>query len=117
MIKRGSNMGVFLRWGNWLLGKMIGSLYNGPGLTDVGCTYRLIRRGALRKIQKDFTTGDSRFSPDMIISAIKNGISIIEIPVSYGKRIGTSTITGNKWRAFTLGLKMIKLIICRRFGR
>jgi glycosyltransferase involved in cell wall biosynthesis len=115
MIWKGSNMGPFLRWGNWFLGKLIEVLYGGPRLTDVGCTYRVISKDLYRRIEGTFTSG-STFSPDMIISAIKARASIAEIPVHYMPRIGTSKITGKKWKAFKLGLKMIKVIVCRRFG-
>jgi hypothetical protein len=36
---------------------------------------------------------------------------IIQIPVKYTKRVGTSSVTGNKWVAFRLGLRMILLIL------
>jgi glycosyltransferase involved in cell wall biosynthesis len=110
MIWEGANMDFFLKWGNWALGKMIEVLYNGPSLTDVGCTYRLIKKEALEKIQSEFTVGGSHFSPEMMILAIKQNIPTIEIPVNYKPRLGQSKITGKKGHAFKLGLKMIKLI-------
>jgi glycosyltransferase involved in cell wall biosynthesis len=115
LIWKGANMGVFLKWGNWFLGKMIEILYNGPSLTDVGCTYRLINKKALEKIQPKFTVGDSHFSPEMIILALKNRIRTIEIAVNYKERKGISKITGKKWSAFKLGVKMIGLILKMRF--
>ena len=117
MIHEGANMGKFLRWGNWILAKMIEVLFNGPSLTDVGCTYRLIKRDALEKIKDKFTVGGSHFSPEMIILAIKSRIPMIEIPVNYKERKGSSKITGKKWAAFKLGLRMIKLILSYRFWR
>ena len=117
MIWEGANMGKFLKWGNWALGKMIDILYNAPSLTDVGCTYRLIKRSALEKIKDKFTVGGSHFSPEMMILAIKSGISMIEIPVSYKERRGESKITGMKWSAFKLGLRMIKLIMSYKLRR
>jgi len=117
MIYEGANMGKFLKWGNWVLAKLIEILFNGPSLTDVGCTYRLIKREALEKIKDKFTVGGSHFSPEMIILAIKSGISMVEIPVNYKKRKGVSKITGSKWSAFKLGLRMIGLILSYRFWR
>jgi glycosyltransferase involved in cell wall biosynthesis len=111
LIREGANMGVFLRWGNWTLGKMIEVLYNGPSLTDVGCTLRAIRRDALQRIEKQFSVGGPHFSPEMIILALKNKLSVVEIPVNYKERKGKSKITGDKWNAFKLGLRMIWLII------
>ena len=40
--------------------------------------------------------------------------SMIQIPVNYTKRVGTSSVTGNKWVAFRLGLRMIALILSYR---
>lgn len=117
MIHEGANMGKFLKWGNWALAKMIEVLFNGPSLTDVGCTYRLIKRDALEKIKDKFTVGGSHFSPEMMILAIKSRIPMIEIPVNYKERKGSSKITGRKWSAFKLGLRMIKLILSYRFWR
>ncbi|MDD5472782.1 MAG: glycosyltransferase family 2 protein [Candidatus Methanoperedens sp.] len=110
MIYAGANMGAFLKWGNWFLGKLIEVLYNAPSLTDVGCTYRLINRSSLNKIMDRFTVGGSYFSPEMMILAIQSKISMIEISVGYRQRTGVSKITGKKWNAFKLGLRMIKLI-------
>lgn len=117
MIYQGANMGKFLKWGNWALAKMIEVLFNGPSLTDVGCTYRIIKKDALEKIKDEFSVGGSAFSPEMLILAIKSGISMIEIPVSYKARKGTSKITGRKWSTFKLGLRMIKLILSYKFWR
>lgn len=117
MIHEGANMGKFLKWGNWALAKMIEVLFNAPSLTDVGCTYRLIKRDALEKIKDKFTVGGSHFSPEMIILAIRSRIPMIEIPVNYKERKGSSKITGRKWAAFKLGLRMIKLILSYRFWR
>lgn len=111
MIYEGANMGKFLKWGNWALAKLIEVLFNGPSLTDVGCTYRLIKKSALGKIKDKFSVGGSHFSPEMMILAIKSGISMIEIPVSYKTRKGSSKITGKKLPAFKLGLVMIKTIL------
>ncbi len=38
-----ANMESFLRWGNWAVAKLIEGLYNTSHLSDVGCTYRLLR--------------------------------------------------------------------------
>lgn len=115
LIWGGANMGVFLKWGNWVLGKMVEILYNGPSLTDVGCTYRLIKRGSLEKIGAKFKVGKSHFSPEMMILALRAKIKTIEVPVNYKQREGVSKITGKKWDAFKLGIVMILLILKMRF--
>lgn len=115
LIWDGANMGIFLKWGNWFMGKLIEVVYNGPSLTDAGCTFRLIKKDAYKKINSKFTVGASHFSPEMIILIIKNNIRMIEIPVNYRPRVGESKITGKgKWKAFILGLVMIKYILMNK---
>ena len=36
---------------------------------------------------------------------------MIQIPVNYTKRVGTSSVTGNKAVAVALGLRMIRLVV------
>lgn len=116
LIWEGANMGWFLKWGNWFIAKLIQLLYAGPALTDVGCTLRAIRRSALQKIQPEFSVGGSAFSPEMIVLALKRGVRTTEVPVNYRPRLGESKITGDKVKAFRLGLQMIGLILSRRFS-
>ncbi len=116
LIWEGANMGLFLKWGNWFIAKLIQLLYGGPALTDVGCTLRAIKRPALAKIQPFFSVGGSAFSPEMILLALKNGVRTMEVPVNYRPRLGQSKITGDKVKAFRLGLSMIWLIVSRRFS-
>ena len=99
------------------MAKWVEVLNSGPSLTDAGCTYRLIKRNALDKIKDKFTVGSSSFSPEMMILALKNRIKTTEIPVNYRPRRGKSKITGEKTKAFKLGLRMIKLIISYTFRR
>jgi glycosyltransferase involved in cell wall biosynthesis len=114
-IWEGSNMGPFLRYGNWAVGKLLEYVHNGPCLTDVGCTYKLFRREALQHLIPMFTVGRSHFSPELMILAIRSHLDCIEIPVHYGPRTGTSKITGTFWKAFRLGLRMITMIVTYRF--
>ena len=114
-IWRGSNMGLFLRYGNWAVGKLLEYLHNGPCLTDVGCTYKLLHRESLRKIMDQFTVGGSHFSPELMLIGIRSGLACVEIPVNYRQRVGTSKITGQFWKAFRLGLLMTAMIVRSRF--
>lgn len=111
----GSNMGNLLRYGNCAVAKLLEYVHNGPCLTDVGCTYKLFTRPALRQILPVLEVGDSRLSPEVIIAAVRLGFRCVEIPVMYGSRVGESKITGDSLKAFTLGLAMIELILRYRF--
>ena len=114
-IWQGANMGWFLKWGNWAVAKFLQLLFNGPALTDMGCTMRLIHRRALRKIQRKFTVGSSHFSPEMMILALLYKVPMVEIPLNYCPRVGESKITGQIDRAIRVGLSMIVLVLRYRF--
>ena len=109
-IWRGANMGLFLRWGNWAVAKMMQFLFNSTNLTDVGCTMRLISRPALETIQPHFRIGGSAFGPEMMVLSLIHGLKVVQIPVNYLPRIGHSSVTGDRRKAATLGLWMIGLV-------
>lgn len=107
----GANMGLFLRWGNWAVAKLMEFLFNGTHLTDVGCTMRLIKRGALEQLEPHFRVGGSFFGPEMMLLSLISGQAMVQIPVNYTKRVGTSAVTGDPAKALRLGLRMIALIV------
>jgi len=109
-----ANMGWFMRLGNVFVAKLITFLFNAPSFSDVGCTMKLIKRDALKKIKSQFTVGKSHFSPEFMLLCILNGLRCVEIPVNYRGRVGESKISGKKHKAFLLGLVMIRLIISYR---
>jgi glycosyltransferase involved in cell wall biosynthesis len=117
LIGEGANMGLFLKWGNVFLAKMIEIFYNTTLLSDVGCTMRLIDRKSVDQIRRYLTVGGSHFGAQMMLVIIKKKIRFIEVPLNYGKRVGKSTVTGNTWKAFVLGLHMMGLIASYRFKR
>lgn len=110
MIWEGANMGWFLRLGNYCVAKLVEVLFNTPSLSDVGCTMRLIRRDALRVLEPHFTIGGSQFNPEMVILAKAAGLRFVEVPLNYQPRVGTSSVTGNKFVALRVGLAMLALI-------
>ena len=116
-IWEGSNMGWFLRYGNWAVAKLLEYVHNGPCLTDVGCTYKLCHKESLAYLAPMLTVGKSHFSPQSMVLAIRSGFLCVEIPVHYQRRLGTSKITGSFWKAFRLGCRMIMLVLAYRFKR
>lgn len=110
LIWDGAKMDWFLRVGNVFIAKLLEYVHNGPCLTDVGCTFKMIKRQALQKISNKFRVGGSSFSPEFMILCIKNKFKCVEIPVNYKGRIGQSKITSDSWKALKLGLRMIWLI-------
>lgn len=114
LIWEGANMGLFLKWGNYGVAKLMELLFNTTSLTDVGCTMRCVRRGALRRLEPHFTVDGSFFGPEMMVLSILMRMKIIQIPVNYTRRVGTSSVTGSKRVAFLLGLRMIRLVLSYR---
>lgn len=114
LIWQGANMGLFLKWGNYAVAKMMEALFNTTSLTDVGCTMRCINRKALRHLEPFFTVNGSFFGPEMMVLSILMRMRIVQLPVNYTKRIGRSSVTGDKIKAFFLGLRMIRLILAYR---
>lgn len=113
----GAFMPFPVRFANWLWAKVIEVLYNGPVLTDVGCTFKLIDKKNLERIKQYFpySNGDGTFSPELMIWLVHQEKKIIEIPVIYKERVGESGYTGSTWRAAKLGVKMLPLIIHYKF--
>lgn len=115
LIFGGANMGAFLRWGNWTLAKLQQLLFNTSSLSDCGCTMRLIHRDALERFRGQLTVGSSHFLPEMVILAHDTGTSILEVPVTYRERRGSSKITGDPRGMVEVGLRMTQLILVYRF--
>jgi glycosyltransferase involved in cell wall biosynthesis len=110
-IGKGAKMPFYLRYGNILFGKILGYLFSGPTLTDVGCTYKLIKKESYDEIKNRLTITGSEFQPELMINLINNRNSIIEIPVNYYARKGTSKITYNFVSSLSLGFRMLYLIL------
>jgi hypothetical protein len=91
-------------------------LFNTSMLTDMGCTYRLFDRQALQRIRPFLTIGGSHFGPQLLMEVIAHRIPFIEIPVNYRRRVGESSVTGDLWKAFWLGMRMIALVLSYRLG-
>jgi glycosyltransferase involved in cell wall biosynthesis len=106
-----ANMGVFLRLGNLVVAKLLEFLFNGPSLSDCGCTLRLIHADAARRMQTHLTVGQSHFLPEMVILGLLSRMRTIEVSVNYRGRLGRSKITGSFETAWRVGWNMIWLIL------
>ncbi len=110
-IWEGANMGLFLKWGNYAVAKLMEILFNTTSLTDVGCTMRCIHKETLRELEPFFTVNGNFFGPEMMVISILKKRRMIQVPVNYTKRVGTSSVTGSLSVAIRLGLQMIGLIL------
>lgn len=121
LVDENSQQDFFFAWGNWFLAKVIQLKYahwkflGRTRLMDVGCTFRAIRKEALERIMDKLYIGKDYFSPHMILVALDSGLSVIEVPVTFKKRIGISKGASlNKFRATRVGLQMLFHILTYR---
>lgn len=114
LIWAGANMAPFLRWGNWAVAKLIEVLYNTSHLSDVGCTYRLLRGDTAGRIAREMTVGGNHAGVEIMLLAILSGARFVEVPVNYLPRVGTSSVTGHPIKAIHVGLRMIDLVLRMR---
>jgi glycosyltransferase involved in cell wall biosynthesis len=91
------------RLATWLIRALFGHRY-----TDLG-PFRAIRADALRKLgMRDRNYG---WTIEMQIKALRQGLRVLEVPVSYRRRVGVSKISGN-WRAsLAAGAKIIWTVL------
>lgn len=94
-------------FGNKLAGGLMRLLFK-HRYTDLG-PFRAIRHSALQSLQmRDPTYG---WTVEMQIKAIKQRLRILEVPVSYRKRIGKSKVSGTIAGSLKAGFKIIWTII------
>lgn len=116
-ILSGANMGWFLRWGNWAVAKLAEVLYNTVYLSDVGCTFRVLKRSAVDEMTPDFVGNASAFGFEMMLHAARRRMTMVQVPVKYQPRVGESSVTGDFGKALTLGLRMIAMCLRMRVRR
>lgn len=114
LIWAGANMAPLLRWGNWAVAKLIEALYNTSHLSDVGCTYRLLRAQTAAKVAETMTVGGNHAGVEIMLLTILSGARFVEVPVNYLPRVGTSSVTGHPIKAMHVGLRMIELVLRMR---
>ena len=111
-------MGVLKRFFNIIYGKIITLLWfnRSVSLTDVGCTMRAFWKKDYLEIEKNLKSHNAAFAPEHTIEFIQHGFRVIEIPVNYYPRsLGESKISGTLLQSAITALKMIKVIILKRF--
>lgn len=121
LVQQGANMDFLLRWGNVTAAKILELLWyipHEPRLTDVGCTYRALRRETFRIIADGLSESGPGFSPEMICECFRRGVRVIEVPVSYHARMGGESAHSKNLRAVVrTAVKMFRCIFRKRFSR
>jgi len=98
------------RFGNLLACFLLGVLY-GHRYTDMG-PFRAIRWDACRRLKmRDTNFG---WTCEMQVKALREGLRVAEVPVSYRRRVGVSKITGTVWGTLRAGYKILWTIA--RYG-
>ena len=125
LTEKGNQNSRFLVWGNLFLAKLIQlkhfSLDHSAvvNLTDVGCYFMIIKRDALLKIIDQLSKIDTEkltWNVSMrlytTLLAIENDLRLIEVPVTFKKRIGKTKIgTGKNLRTIRMGLVFLWVIL------
>ena len=123
--EKGNQNSGFYVWANFFLAKLIQIKYLSlkhmgiVNLTDVGCVYRLVKRDSLEKIVgklthegSDVPIGGVGIGLYFTMTGVENDLKIIEIPVTFKKRIGKSKITGMGTKeTIKVGLNFLWLIL------
>ncbi len=110
----GANMGLFLKWGNWAVAKLIEVLFNTSYLSDVGCTFRVVSRTLIDRLNIQEFRNNGTFGMEFQLVTAMVKAPITQVPVNYHPRVGISGYTGNKMGAFKLGVRMIQIILIYR---
>ncbi|MCC6738107.1 MAG: glycosyltransferase family 2 protein [Planctomycetia bacterium] len=101
------------RFGNMLACFLMRVLY-GHRYTDLG-PFRAIRFDSLKKIgMRDRNFG---WTVEMQIRALRHGLRVCEVPVSYRKRVGVSKITGTVSGTIRAGYKILYTIFRHSLSR
>jgi glycosyltransferase involved in cell wall biosynthesis len=114
LIWSGANMAWFLRWGNWGLAKLIEVIFNTSHLSDVGCTYRVLRKELAHRVAKNMKVGGNHAGVEIMLLSIVSGARFVEVPVNYLPRVGISSVTGDPRAAIVVGLRMLALALSFR---
>jgi glycosyltransferase involved in cell wall biosynthesis len=100
------------RFGNWLACTLIKMFWN-VKFTDLG-PFRSVRRSTLEKL--DMRDTNFGWTVELQVKAARDGLRIIEAPVSYRCRIGRSKISGTVKGTVLAGTKILSTIFAAALG-
>lgn len=108
--ERDTQLSLYMHYGNLFAGKVLEMKHLGAvSLTDVGTTYKLCRNATLRELLPKLDARiNLEFNAYFLDTALKNNLRIIECPVAFYPRVGTSKGGNvNNRIATRLGLRML----------
>ena len=107
---RDTQLSIYMHYGNLFAGKVLELKHLGTvSLTDVGTTYKLCRNNALKELMGRLDPKiNLEFNAYFLDTALKSGFGILECPISFHPRVGTSKGGNlNNRIATRLGLRML----------
>jgi glycosyltransferase involved in cell wall biosynthesis len=114
-ILNGAAMGLSRKLADVFEAKVIEVMYGTNSLTDVGCTYKLFHRDVISKIAPYWRENGALFATELMLLVIRMRIPFIEIPITFGERVGESTLTARFRDLAKWGIKIMAFIIKYRF--
>jgi glycosyltransferase involved in cell wall biosynthesis len=106
----GADMNFIRKWANVIEAKTIELLFNTNALSDVGCSYKFFTKEAIRKIAPYWRTRNSLFATELVLLTASQNLRFIEIPITFRKRIGTSTFVSTFRKMARWGLRIYLFI-------
>jgi glycosyltransferase involved in cell wall biosynthesis len=100
----GADMTVWRKFANVIEAKTIEILFNTQSLTDVGCTYKLFSKSAIKKLSRQWKTTNALFSTELVLLTVTHKLKFIEIPITFKKRVGQSSLTGQGYKLVKWGI-------------
>jgi Glycosyl transferase family 2 len=105
-----TQLSTFMYYGNFFAGKLLELKHFGRGtFTDVGTTYKLIRRPSLERLMPFLNPAvNLEFNAHFLDIALSRGERIVECPITFHARVGVSKGGNvNNLRALRVGVRMI----------
>lgn len=105
-----TQLSTFMYYGNFFVGKLLELKHLGRGtFTDVGTTYKLVRRSALERLMPVLNPEvNLEFNAHFLDTALAHAERIVECPITFHPRVGVSKGGNvNDGRALRVGLRMI----------
>jgi cellulose synthase/poly-beta-1,6-N-acetylglucosamine synthase-like glycosyltransferase len=105
-----TQLSTFMYYGNFFAGKLLELKHLGCGtFTDVGTTYKLIRRRSLERLLPHLNPRvNLEFNAHFLDTALMYGERVVECPITFHPRVGVSKGGNvNNRRALKVGLRMI----------
>jgi glycosyltransferase involved in cell wall biosynthesis len=113
----GADMTLGRKWANVLEAKTIEILFNTNALTEVGCTYKLFKRDVIKKLSSQSKTTNALFATELLLLTVSQNLKYIEIPISFKKRVGKSSLTADWHQLMKWGFRIQAFIFVFWFRR